>query len=216
MDSPAYCKVVRTRQSNRQLSVRLVNSADDLNKVRTIRAAVFMGEQACPFDEEFGANDYCATHLLGCVDGEPAGCLRARFFAGFAKLEHFAVRQVFRSTHIAFLVARAGIEYARKKGYTTIYGHVNEYSEPFWRLLGGQRIEKRPELNFSGYRYCEMKLEVEPHPDPITLQTDPYVIDRPEGMWHHVGVLERSNGRLDAIRKTQEAKSVHCFTAESL
>jgi len=43
--------------------------------------------------------------------------------------------------------------------------------------------------------YTEMLLDAEPHPDPISENTDPYVIIRPEGAWHYSGVLERSSDR---------------------
>ena len=57
-------------------------------KVFAIRAAVFMSEQDCPYEEEFDGNDFAAaTHILGFVNGEAAAVLRVRFFADFAKID---------------------------------------------------------------------------------------------------------------------------------
>ena len=40
-----------------------------------------------------------------------------------------------------------------------------------------------------------MVLDLEPGPDAITLDSDPYVIIRPEGDWDRPGVLDISSGR---------------------
>ena len=39
-----------------------------------MRSAVYIGEQECPYEEEFDGNDLAATHLIGYVGNEPAGC----------------------------------------------------------------------------------------------------------------------------------------------
>ena len=52
----------------------------DWEAVRAIREAVFIGEQACPPDEEWDEHDAperrgrTVHHLLGTVDGEAAAC----------------------------------------------------------------------------------------------------------------------------------------------
>src|SRR5208283_3516984 len=89
-------------RSNRRTEVRIARGFDDLLMVYSIRAAVYMAEQDCPFAEEFDGNDHCATHFLGFVDNEPAGCLRARFFHDFVKLERLAVRKSYRRSTLAF------------------------------------------------------------------------------------------------------------------
>ena len=56
--------------------------------------------------------------------------------------------------------------------------------------LGGNR-----KITFSDFSYTEMVLDLEPSPDAITLDSDPYVIIRPEGDWDRPGVLDMSSGR---------------------
>ena len=99
------------------LSVIVARSFDDLMRVVSIRSAVYIGEQECPYDEEYDGNDMSGTHLLGFVGDEPAGCTRIRFFADFAKIERLAVRKEFRQTRLSFQLVRASIELARMKGY---------------------------------------------------------------------------------------------------
>ncbi len=57
-------------RSNRRAQVRIARGLDDLLMVYTIRAAVYMAEQDCPFGEEFDGNDHCATHFIGFIRGE--------------------------------------------------------------------------------------------------------------------------------------------------
>jgi predicted GNAT family N-acyltransferase len=197
MKVPSYdtCSELDGGTNERRLSVKTVANIEDLMKVIAIRAATYMSEQKCPYREEFDGNDFCAAHFLGFVGSEPAGCLRARFFADFAKLERLAVRAEFRNTRLAFRLVRAGIDFARKKGFTTVYGHAQERLEPFWSRFGGKPLENRRQLVFSDFRYTEMRLDVPADPDAITIQTDPYIILRPEGQWHRRGVLEDSSVR---------------------
>ena len=84
------------------LSVIVARSFDDLMRVVSVRSAVYIGEQECPYDEEYDGNDMSGTHLLGYVGDEPAGCIRIRFFADFAKIERLAVRKEFRTTRLSF------------------------------------------------------------------------------------------------------------------
>ena len=175
-------------------SVGVARKLDDLVKVMSIRSAVYVGEQSCPYDEEFDGNDLCATHLIGYVGHEPAASIRVRFFADFAKLERLSVRREFRKSSLAFALVRAGIELARVKGYRRIYGHAQKRLVPFWRRFGA-KVMPTKEFAFSDFDYVEMLLEAEKHPAAIAVGSDPYVIIRPEGRWHVPGILERSASR---------------------
>jgi predicted GNAT family N-acyltransferase len=183
---------------------------DDLMQVTAIRSAVFLTDQVCPYEEEFDGNDLCAIHLIGSIGGEPAACIRARFFADFVKLERLAVRQEFRRSRISFMMVQAGIELARKKGFRRIYGHAQDRLVDFWARFGAKPLGPGRKLVFSDFSYTEMVIELDPHPDPITVNSDPYLIIRPEGEWHMPGVLDASSSRtptspLDGQRQTRTA-----------
>jgi len=185
----------RLRADGRSTSIRVASSLSDLMQVVAIRGAVYLSEQSCPYDEEFDGNDFCAMHLIGSVGREPAGCLRMRFFADFAKLERLAVRPEFRGTSLALDICRAAKELARLKGYTRIYGHVQPRLVAFWKRLGAKPMEERGPLVFSDFSYTEMLVETEPHPHALSLASDPYVLIRPEGAWDRPGPLELSAAR---------------------
>lgn len=185
----------RPGQAKNILSVSLARTFDDLMRVCAIRGATYVAEQDCPLGEEFDGNDLTATHLIGYVGDEPAGCMRIRYFAGFAKFERLAVRHEFRTTRLAFRLARAGAELCRAKGYRRLYGHARRELVRFWKVCGWSPIEGRPMFAFSDESYVEIVRELPPANDPIAIGDDPYVLIRPEGRWHVPGILERSAGR---------------------
>lgn len=175
--------------------IKIAATVSDLMQVVAIRATVFLGEQACPYDEEFDGNDLCATHLIGYRDHEPIACIRVRYFAEFAKIERLAVRPEFRNSRMSRDIVRAAIELIRKKGYRRIYGQSQDRLVKFWCRFGFRPAERQSALTFSDFSYTEIVMDVDPHPDPITIDSDPYLIIRPEGQWHRPGVLEESARR---------------------
>ena len=80
----SWRRSARVSADGRAISIRVAASLSDLMQVVAIRGAVYMGEQECPYDEEFDGNDFSSTHLLGYVGNEPAaasdrcGCFAVR------------------------------------------------------------------------------------------------------------------------------------------
>jgi predicted GNAT family N-acyltransferase len=179
----------------KSVSVRVVRSMDEMARVIAIRGAVYMGEQQCPFEEEFDGNDFSATHLICHKGHEPVGCLRIRYFADFAKLERLAVRNENRNAGLASEIVAAAIELCRKKGYRVLYAHSQKRYLKFWEAHGFARMKGARDFTFSDFDYTEVKLETDRHPQSIGLGDDPYVIIRPEGLWDTPGILEMSAGR---------------------
>lgn len=178
------------------ITVRVARTMEDMLKVFSIRSATYMSEQVCPYDEEFDGNDFCAMHLIGEIDGEPAGCLRMRFFGEFVKIERLAVRREFRNTKLAFKLAREGVDMARRKGFRQLYGHSRKDLTRFWACFGFRVMEDKPGFDFSGVDYVEIRADLEPHDNPITIGLDPMVMIRPEGSWDQPGPLDRSRDRV--------------------
>ena len=178
-----------------QLSVRVVHDIEDFMRVSAIRGAVYVGDQRCPYDEEFDGNDFAGIHLIGHIGSEPAGCVRVRFFSGFAKIERLAVRHEFRNKGLASQLVRATIDLCEMKGYRRIYGHCQTRLAGFWERFGFRAIGGAPHFRFSDFDYVEMQAEIEPSADAIRIGDDPYRIIRPEGRWHIPGVLDGSASR---------------------
>jgi predicted GNAT family N-acyltransferase len=174
--------------------IAVVHGLDDFLKIAAIRSAVFLGEQTFPFSEQFDGNDFAATHLLYSVRGEPAGCMRIRFFGDFAKMERLAVRKEYRRSTIAFDLVRASVDLCRAKGYRKLYGHAKEELLPFWKRFGFRMKDNGAPFDLAGYAVLEMIDEIEPAEDAVAIGGDPYLTVRAEGQWHKPGVFETSNG----------------------
>mgnify|MGYP000332437263 CR=1 FL=1 len=194
-DEPGKGRDGDTKAKLPETITRVSRTIEDVMKVFAIRAATYMHEQACPYDEEFDGNDFCAAHIIGEIGGEPAGCIRIRFFGGFSKLERLAVRHEFRKSSLAFRLVRAAIDYVRQKGFTHIYGHARADLVPFWSRFGFRPVSGRPVFSFSDVDYVEMEGAIAPAAHPIGLGHSPYELIRPEGAWDRPGPLDRSAGR---------------------
>lgn len=180
---------------DKRTSIRIARTMNDLMMVASIRSAVYMAEQDCPYGEEFDGNDLVAAHFIGFVGNEPVACLRARFFADFAKVERLAVRHQYRKSTIAFRLVRECVTFLKRKGYRRIYGQAQDRLVDFWARFGAKPLGHNRKLTFSDFSYTEMVLELDADPNAITIDSDPYVIIRPEGEWDQPGVLDRSATR---------------------
>jgi predicted GNAT family N-acyltransferase len=105
------------------IEVSIVRTLDQLPQIFALRGIVYMGEQECPFEEEFDGNDLSgATHLVARIGREPVGAIRIRWFAGFAKLERAAVLRRYRDSGVAHALWTASAAIAARKGYREMLG----------------------------------------------------------------------------------------------
>lgn len=173
------------------VGIKVVHDAEELLKVRTVRAATYLAEQNTPYSEDVDGNDFSATHLLGYVGEEPAGCIRIRYFAGFVKLERLAVLSRFRRTRLALSLVKAAIEFARMKGYVRFYGQAEAEVIKLWAHFGFVP-RKGPGLQYLTNKISfEGDLQVPAHPEPLSPYSGAEVLLRPEGQWDRPGTLEQ-------------------------
>ena len=184
-----------SHNDDEEITVTVARSIEDLMRVVVVRSAVFVGEQRCPYNEEYDGNDLSGTHLLGYVGHEPAASLRIRYFADFAKIERLAVRSEFRGRRLAQQVIQAAIDLCGKKGYTRVYGQSEKSMVDWYRQFGFRVPNTRRSIVFSEYEFVEIVLDRPRESNAISVDSDPYVIIRPEGRWHMRGILEQSAKR---------------------
>ena len=165
------------------IEVRCARTLDDMMQVFAVRSSTYLSEQLCLYNEEFDGNDFCATHLLGLVDGDAAGCARIRYFGDFAKLERVAVRAEYRNSRLAQTLARVALDHCRKKNFTRIYGHARADLTRFWRMFGFRVLEDRPIFSFANVDYREIVADLEPDDNAIRWGINPMIAIRPEGYW---------------------------------
>jgi predicted GNAT family N-acyltransferase len=178
-------------------TVSVARTLEDLMQVVAVRSLVYIGEQSCPYDEEYDGNDFAgATHLILRCGQEPVGVARLRWFADFAKLERLAIRPEHRGLPKLMILARAAIGLAERKGYRRLMGHADARIVPFWQRSFGARVRRgRDGVAFSDHSYTELEFDLRPPANAISVDADPLVLLRPEGDWDRPGVLDRSLAR---------------------
>ncbi|HMQ57825.1 MAG TPA: GNAT family N-acetyltransferase, partial [Rhizobiaceae bacterium] len=174
------------------VQVEVCRTLDDLQQIIAIRSATYVAEHECPYNEEFDGNDLVGMHLIARCDSTPIGCIRLRFFAGFAKVERLAVLKHHRSATIANALIRKAIEICSRKGYTRLYGQCEPKVAPLWIRFGFKPRTSDPTFSFSDRDYLEGDLVLDARVDAITIDSDPLTIIRPEGAWDDPGVLDHS------------------------
>ncbi len=103
-----------------KIDVRRSGSFEDMAMIFAVRSATYINEQFCLYSEEFDGNDFCATRLIGFIDGDPAGSIRMRYFGDFVKVERLARAPEYRRSRLAFKLVREALALARQKGFTAL------------------------------------------------------------------------------------------------
>jgi len=186
---------VTTGSSNRPaITIKLASTSDELMQCYMLRAAVFIGEQACPYWEEYDGNDYSASHLMLYVDGEPAASMRVRWFAGFAKLERAVILKRYRSYGLFIPFVHWAKEFCRKKGYPKAYLHGQKRLWPIFEKDGFRKVDDKV-FHFSDHEYGAFACDLDVGENAPTVTTDPMVLNRPEDKLDMPGILEESMER---------------------
>jgi predicted GNAT family N-acyltransferase len=183
-----------------EIGVHVARSMEDIARVFAVRSTVYMAEQFPLYEEEFDGNDFCATHFLATVDGDPAGCLRIRWFGDFAKIERVAVRKEYRRHRLTRQLVRTAVEHCRRKGYRKLYAHSRADLVPLWGSLGWRDMGGR-NFSFADIPYREIMLDLEPSNDAIRFGADPMLLLRPEGRWDELGPFDRTQLGSDRGRR---------------
>lgn len=184
-----------TKSNEPVVTMKLAATSDELMQCYMLRAAVYIGEQHCPYWEEYDGNDYTASHIIVYVDGEPAASLRVRWFATFVKLERAVVLRRYRSMGLFVPLLRWAMELARKKGYTKAYLHGQRRLWPIFERAGFHHVDGKV-FHFSDHEYgayaCDIAVDEATRP---TVDSDPMVLNRPEDQLDMPGILEESMSR---------------------
>lgn len=181
--------------SNRPVvTIKLASTSDELMQCFALRSAVYIGEQQCPYWEEFDGNDYTATHLILYVDGEPASCMRLRWFGSFVKFERAVILKRYRSMGLFVPFTQWAMEFARKKGFSRVYLHSQHRLWPIMERQGFRKVTEEI-FAFSDHEYGAYYIDLAVAGDAPTMHTHPLVLNRPEDRLDTPGILERSAER---------------------
>jgi putative N-acetyltransferase (TIGR04045 family) len=150
----------------RTVACRLATRPDELAAHYAIRRAVFVAEQGLFTDSDADARDaHPATlHVLGLVDGCPAGTVRLFPLdpakpAGDWQGDRLAVLPEFRSAGLGRPLVRFAVTTAGARGGAAMIAHIQPANRTFFRWLGW-RDDGEPEI-YLGHRHLPMRIELD-------------------------------------------------------
>ena len=179
--------------SDNEISVSTVVSYDDLMDILAIRAVCFMEDEGLPKKIACDGNDFQATHVLMRCGDEPIGCVRIRWFHGFAQFERTAIRKAYRNARILKRMLEFAYDHVGMKGYSRIITFASQPYAGLWiRHHGWRQVEDRPITMLAGYGKEVLTLEraVPIRHEAITTNSPAHMIQRIEGSWDQPTLLE--------------------------
>ncbi len=182
-----------------EYGVTLARTMEDMHKVIAIRSAAYFSDPEHTFGKHFDGNDMSSSHMVGYIGEEPAGTLRIRYFADFARIERIAVRPTHRKSRMAFKLVQAAFSFCRDKGYRKLSGVAREEMVPFWSMFGGRLTLSKEPVFIYGLPHVEMNIEYPPVETAITQESDTLIILRQEGRWHEPGAYRIPRGQLEPV-----------------
>ena len=118
------------------ITVRLVESEQDMEAAVGIRFRVFVDEQSVPPEIELDEYDAVATHAIALLDGVAVATGRAIVEDGSARIGRMAVDRQHRRSGVGGLVLRFLEDEAREQGATEFVLHAQEYVKAFYARHG--------------------------------------------------------------------------------
>lgn len=192
-DRPVYDSYIPNPTDPKKLGVKVAHTVHELMVSASIRGAAYVGERMLPVYDDMDGNDLSATHLIGYVGDDPAGCIRIRYFADFVKLERLAVIPQHRGG-LAFKLARAAIAFAQMKGYSRFYGQASYPYIKLWKHLGFSQRSEEGLTHVTDEVYYEIDLVTDPPGQRLTPESGGLVLVRREGQWDRPGAYETWGG----------------------
>ncbi len=176
------------------IEIRVARTLEDFALVQAVRTLVFIGEQDCPWEEEFDGNDLTATNFLALVGGQPVGTTRVRWFADFCKLERLAVRKEHRHVEVGRHLFNDVLRFCARKGYRQAFGQCQVRLLPYFSDVFGAKVIGDT-FHFSDHEYFPISFPIPVDGDALKIDTNPMILQRPEGDWDRPGILEASQDR---------------------
>ena len=118
------------------ITVKLVETEQDMEAAVGIRFRVFVHEQSVPPEIELDEYDVVATHALALLDGVAVATGRAIVEDGSARIGRMAVDREHRRSGVGGLVLRFLEDEAREQGAAEFVLHAQDYVKTFYANHG--------------------------------------------------------------------------------
>ncbi len=123
------------------LTVKKVETEQELEQVFNIRKRVFIEEQKVPEKIEMDEFDKTSEHFIAFLGKKPIGCARVRTNT-FVKLERIAILKEYRRKGYGKKLTEFLINYCKKNKSNEILIHSQKYITDFYKKFGFKTIGK--------------------------------------------------------------------------
>ena len=138
-----------------EITVKPVETEEDMEAAVGIRFRVFVDEQFVPPEIELDEYDAVATHAIALLEGVAVGTGRAIIEGESARIGRMAVDLAQRRVGVGGLILRFLEDAARDQGATEFVLHAQEYVKAFY---AGNGYEEHGEpFMEAGIRHIEMR-----------------------------------------------------------
>jgi predicted GNAT family N-acyltransferase len=138
--------------------------ADQRERLRAVREAVFVDEQGVEQDLEWDGQDEDAEHFLALNEGGIAiGCAR---LLPSGQIGRMAVLADHRGQGIGRQLLDAAVTHAKERGFSEAFLHAQTHATEFYQQAGFE--PRGPEFEEAGIPHIEMHLRL-----PIPFEADP-------------------------------------------
>jgi predicted GNAT family N-acyltransferase len=122
------------------MTIKPIETEQELEQAKAIRRRVFVEEQHCPPDEEWDQFEETSRHIVGLMDGRAVATARWRTVAygeeTVAKLERFAVLPEYRGRGLGRELVVYVMNEARDAGFGTQLLHAQAHLQEFYESFG--------------------------------------------------------------------------------
>ncbi|HBN46041.1 MAG TPA: GNAT family N-acetyltransferase [Candidatus Marinimicrobia bacterium] len=115
------------------LHIKYIETEDEYQQARVIRAEVFIRGQNVPQEIELDEYEDTATHILALDDGNPVGTARWRYTDEGVKLERFAVPEQQRGQGVGIALVEFALNELREENL--LYLNAQEHVIGFYEKL---------------------------------------------------------------------------------
>ena len=123
------------------ISIKEVQTPEELKQTQAIRVKVLESEQGFPHDMNIDGLDESADHILILDDGVPVATARLTVTdSGEGKIARIAVLGSHRGVGLGKRLIRGLEGVAKRRGLRTLHVEPHAHLEPFFRVLGYERI----------------------------------------------------------------------------
>ena len=138
-----------------EITVKLVETEEDMEAAVEIRFRVFVDEQSVPPEIELDEYDAVATHAIAVEDGLAVGAGRMYLEDGAARIGRMAVDKSHRRRGVGGLILRFLEAEALTQGATEIVLHAQDYVKAFYASHG--YVEHGSTFMEAGLLHIEMR-----------------------------------------------------------